>query len=46
MKHSLGDLERINHILDAIKKIEIILDGISMEDFISNFEKSLAVERF
>ncbi len=38
MKHNLGNLERINHILDAIEKIEIITENISMETFNSNME--------
>ena len=45
MKHNLGNLERINHILDAIEKIEIITENISMETFNSNMEKYLSVER-
>lgn len=45
MKHKLGDIDRINHIVDSIEKIEKILKGVSMEDFLTNYEKSLAVER-
>ena len=45
MKHSLGNLKRIQHILEAIEKIEIITQDISMEEFKSNMEKHLATER-
>lgn len=45
MKHNLGDLSRLIHILDSIEKIEIITFNVSMEEFKSNMEKSLATER-
>jgi uncharacterized protein with HEPN domain len=45
MKHNLGNLDRINHIIDAIQKIEIILKNVSMTDFQNNLEKHLSVER-
>ena len=45
MKHNFGNLERIIHILEAIEKIEIITTNVSMEEFKSNMEKSLAIER-
>jgi hypothetical protein len=40
MKHDLGDKARVFHVLDAIEKIEIILDKVTLEDFSNNFEKS------
>jgi len=45
MKHNLNDLVRVNHILDAIEKIEIIVSGVSMEEFITNWEKHLLTGR-
>jgi uncharacterized protein with HEPN domain len=45
MKHKLGDLERINHIIDAIQKIELFTNGVSMDEFKNNIEKHLATER-
>jgi uncharacterized protein with HEPN domain len=45
MKHNLGDRERIIHIIEAIENIEIILRGVSLEDFSNNLEKKLAIER-
>jgi uncharacterized protein with HEPN domain len=45
MKHDLGDKARIKHVIGAIENIEIILDGISFEEFSGNIEKKLAIER-
>lgn len=45
MKHNLGDIVRVNHILDAIENIELILHNVTIEDFKNNLEKSLSVER-
>lgn len=45
MKNSIGNLERIKHIIDAIEKIEITVKGVSMEEFKTNWEKHLLVER-
>ena len=45
MKHDLSDKARVIHVLDAIEKIEIILQNVSFSDFTLNFEKKLAVER-
>lgn len=45
MKHNLGNIDRITHIIDSIEKIEIILKNVGFEEFEINFEKQLAVER-
>ncbi len=45
MKHNLGDEARIIHIIEAISDIEMILNNVSLEDFLSNKEKKLATER-
>jgi uncharacterized protein with HEPN domain len=45
MKDEVGNKARINHIIEAIENIEIITDGIELEDFLTNLEKKLAVER-
>lgn len=45
MKHNLGDLQRIEHILEAINNIETILNNVSMDVFIQNIEKRLSIER-
>ncbi|MFZ4106523.1 hypothetical protein [Flavobacterium sp.] len=43
MKDEVGNKARINHIIEAIENIEIITDGIELEDFLTNLEKKLAV---
>lgn len=45
MKRSLGDRNRIEHILESINDIEIFLENVSLEDFINDRLKRLAVER-
>jgi len=45
MKHNLGDEARIILIIEAIADIEMILNNVSIEDFLSNKEKKLATER-
>ena len=45
MKHKLGDIHRIQHILDAISEIESFIKDVDFETFIKNRERSLAVER-
>ena len=36
MKGNLGDKVRVQHILDAIREIELYLDGVSYEQFLEN----------
>lgn len=45
MRHSIGNKERINHVLEAIENIEFILLDVSFEDFSKSLEKKLAIER-
>lgn len=45
MRHKIGNLARVLHIVDAIDKIEIIMEDVSFESFINDFEKRLAIER-
>ena len=45
MKHELGDIARINHIIDAISDIEQIINNVDLDLFLNNLEKKLAVER-
>ena len=45
MKHDLSDRGRIGHVIEAIENIEIILEGVSFEDFSKSLEKKLAIER-
>ncbi|MDY6024885.1 hypothetical protein [Bergeyella zoohelcum] len=34
MRHKIGNLARVQHIVDAIDKIEIIMEDVSFESFI------------
>ena len=45
MKRDLGDKARINHVIDAIENVEIILENVTFDDFSNNLEKRLAIER-
>ena len=45
MKPKLGNIARLEHIIDSIEKIEITMQGISLDEFIENWEKRLLVER-
>jgi uncharacterized protein with HEPN domain len=45
MKHQLGDIARINHIIDAITDIEEITKNVNLDFFLTSLEKKLAVER-
>lgn len=45
MKHELGDIHRIQHILEAISNIEIFIFNVDLNDFLKNKEKIAAVER-
>lgn len=42
---SSADRERLDHILDAIDKIERVVDGIQIDQFRDNWQKRLLVER-
>lgn len=42
---SAMDRERLKHILDAINKIEDVVDGIRVDDLRDNWQKRLLVER-
>jgi uncharacterized protein with HEPN domain len=42
MKGNLGDKVWVQHILDAIREIELYLDGVSYEQFLENSEKRFA----
>jgi len=42
MKGKLGDKVRLQHILSAIKEIELYLEGVSYDQFIANSEKRFA----
>jgi uncharacterized protein with HEPN domain len=43
MKSLLGDKERLGHILDAIKSIELFCEGVDMDSFQKNYMLQLAV---
>lgn len=45
MRHKIGNLARVQHIIDAIDKIEIIMKKVDFQTFINDFEKRLAIER-
>lgn len=45
MRHKIGNLARVQHIADAIDKIEIIMKEVDFETFVNDFEKRLAIER-
>ena len=45
MKPKLGNIARLEHIIDSIEKIEITMQGVSLDEFIENWEKRLLVER-
>ena len=45
MEIEIGNKARINHIIDAISNIEIIISNVKLDDFLDNLEKKLAVER-
>lgn len=45
MKDEVGNKARIEHIIEAIQNIEIIIKEVNLEDFLSNLEKRLAIER-
>ena len=45
MKRDLGDKARINHVIEAIENVEIILENVTFDDFSNNLEKRLAIER-
>ncbi len=42
---SSADRERLGHILDAIDKIEGVVDGIQIDHFRDDWQKRLLVER-
>ena len=42
MKGKITDKIRIQHILDAIKEIDVYLTSVSFEDFLANSEKRFA----
>ena len=42
MRGRLGDKVRLQHILDAISEVELYLDGVSQDQFLSNSEKRFA----
>ncbi|SNV50351.1 Uncharacterised protein [Chryseobacterium taklimakanense] len=44
MKHKLGDIDRINHIVDSIEKIEKILEGVSMRILSQIMKKALLLK--
>jgi uncharacterized protein with HEPN domain len=43
MKNSIGDKQRIEHILDAIRHIENFTVGITYEDYLNNYQLRLAL---
>src|SRR5690606_2838375 len=45
MKPKLVNIARLEHIIDSIEKIEITMQGVSLDEFIENWEKRLLVER-
>ncbi|MGC4128996.1 MAG: DUF86 domain-containing protein [Bergeyella sp.] len=45
MKHKIGDIQRIQHIIDSISTIEIIVNDVDEHTFINNIEKKFSVER-
>jgi len=42
MKGKLGDKVRLQHILDAIKEVEIYLENVAYDQFLQNSEKRFA----
>jgi uncharacterized protein with HEPN domain len=45
MKSEMSDLNRLNHIRDCIKDLNVILKDVDEDDFYENIEKRYAVER-
>ena len=43
MRGSIGDKERLGHILDAINSIQSFTTGITLEKFLDNYMLQLAV---
>lgn len=39
MRHKIGNLARVLHIVDAIDKIEIIMEDVSFESFINDLRR-------
>jgi len=42
MKGKLGDIVRLQHVLDAIHEVEIYLEGVTLQQFLENSEKRFA----
>ena len=45
MKHNLSDANRIEHVLEAIETMDVLLKSVDFLTFEKNIEKRLAVER-
>ena len=42
----ISDADRVTHMLDAIAKMRISLEGMSKEEFLGNDDKKAVAERY